>query len=260
MSNQVVGTCLLCDANAPLINGHIIPAWSYRRASVDSSDGLVHLKGESAAIMSKQLREYMLCNQCEQVFSVWENYASSMAVQEDRTFPWLSGSPVLAAVGDDKYVDSSNLDADALCRFAASVIWRASVSRRACPKLWLGKYEGAFKAYLRRERDFPGAANLVTYLLTAPRTFLPPADRIVLTPTQIRHDGYSRYFFVLCGVAFYMFVGPRQPPLYRRRCFARRKHVFTMASDRLMDEVHGFIKASTPRGALARKKEAGLIK
>lgn len=78
---------------------------------------------------------------------------------------------------------------------------------------------------------------MVAYLHKAPKTSLPPADRIFTLPVQKRNDGYSCHKFALCGALFYLFVGERVPLNFHIVCLARTKRVCARPSDRFMAEL-----------------------
>jgi hypothetical protein len=252
-----IGPCRLCSVHGERRKSHILPAWSYRRIVADLPKPARPLQIKPAATIEtdKQIWEYLLCEGCEQRFSRWEKYASQVLVQEDSTFPWLAGTRPVLARGDLAFLDSSELDTETLCLFASSVVWRASVSREAVPKLSLGSYEEPFRKYLAGQAPFPSSANLVAYLQKPPKGNLPPADRIVTLPVQKRNSGYSCHKFALCGVVFYLFVGSQLPEAYGLLCLARTKHVCAIPSDRFMEDLGSMILKSPPKGAFARKQD-----
>lgn len=254
----VIGRCRLCLAKGrQLRDSHIVPAWAYRRimTGVERPANPVQIQDDVAILTSKQAKEHLLCHDCEQRLCGWEDYASKMLVQEDGAFPWLveSRDVAMALNGGEPlgYLDSSSLDAEALALFVTSVVWRASVSKQECPKVNLGPYEERFRRYLRGEAPFPSRANLIVYLQTVPLTALPSADRILTLPTQVTMN-YTLHWFVLCGAAFYLLVG-LQPPIFRRQCFARTRHVHTRPSDQLMSDLGQTSMGAKARGLLARR-------
>lgn len=139
-TTSVIGDCRLCGAvGVPLQDSHIIPKWAYRRArdvsgAFPSADP-IQIEDGVAVQTSAQMKEYMLCYDCEQLFCRDEDYVASLAFQKDQTLGLaklileeevvsfeLSGARVRAA-------PISHLDCQAIARFAASVFWRSHVSR-----------------------------------------------------------------------------------------------------------------------------------
>ena len=250
-----IGPCHLCLAHGERRKSHILPAWAYRRivADLPAPARPLQINARATIETDRQLWEYLLCDACEERVCVWENYASKVLAQEDETFPWLAGSNEVVAREDLGFLDATAFDTDALCRFAASVIWRASVSREAVPKLSLGSYEESFRLYLAGQASFPPPAALVTYLQKPPKTGLPPADRMMTLPVQKRNEGYHCHTVALCGAVFYLFVGARVPQVLSILCMARTGHVCAVPADRFVQDLGKLILTSLPKGAFARK-------
>jgi len=269
--SEKTGQCRLCLAQDVLLrNSHIVPSWAYARIVSDLSKPAnpVSVKGDVAFLSSKQAREYLLCESCEQRLSVWENYASTMVVQEDESFPWIKHSiPLFGRAGSGvaptdeiALLDWSQLDVGALVAFGASVIWRASVSRDAVPGLSLGPYEEAFRRYLAHGDAFPGAARLAVFLHTpARRVGFPPASRMISVPTTVKEGGYTRHWFLLCGASFHLFVGRRLPEFTRHLCFAANRVAIAQPSDNMVDLIGQSVISAEARGLLARMKADGRI-
>jgi hypothetical protein len=249
------GPCRLCLVVCDRRESHIIPAWSFRRlvANVPGDVRVLHVTAEATIATDRQPWEYLLCGECEQRLSVWEDYASRVLAQPDGAFPWLAACRPLVSRDDLEVMDSSGVDTDPLCLFTVSVIWRASVSRRVTPNLSLGTYEEPFRQYVLGLAAFPSKAVLAVHLQKAPATDLPPADRIVTLPVQKRHVGYSCHNFALCGAAFYLFVGGRIPEMFKPRCLSRMRRVYARPSDRLMQELGEMAVKSPPKGAFMRR-------
>ncbi len=162
-NSPVVGTCKLCGNERPLKNSHVLaPSWAFNRVLAGSSSGqFVAFDGRSAILTNNNQREHMLCNDCEQRFSVFENYVSTVTVQTNGDFParvGLSPDPVVpeARLGP--------LDREKITRFAASIFWRMSVSSRQHFRLD-PPFESAFHDYLDSDHlPFPSNACLIVSL------------------------------------------------------------------------------------------------
>jgi len=256
MGAPVSGQCRLClQAGVVLLDGHIVPAWGYRRIMSDIPRPAqpVLINKKNAVLTDKQLTEHMMCAPCEQRLSIWDKYASQMLVQEDRTFPWLDGCELVEATGAGGELgcfDSSALDTSKLALFATSVCWRASVSRIAIPKVSFGPYEEGFRRHLLGEAPFPERASLIVYIQTAPKGNMPSADRMISMPVQGRAQGCDQHWFLLCGASFHLFVGNRIPALFARHCFVRSQHVFTSPADDIVRRLRQSVHESKARGKL----------
>jgi len=65
------GNCKLCDKNTDLQNSHLIPRFVFRWLK-DTSPGHIR-SSENPNVRSQDgKKEYMLCEECEQLFSKWE--------------------------------------------------------------------------------------------------------------------------------------------------------------------------------------------
>ena len=268
---EKIGQCRLCrQEGAELRDSHIVPSWAYARIVSDLAKPAnpVSITGDVALLSSKQVREHMLCEGCEQRLSGWENYASSMVVQEDESFPWIKHSlPVFARVGPDvlptdevALLECSRLDVHALASFGASVVWRASASRVAVPGVSLGPYEDKFRKYLVNGAPFPSVARLVIYVHTpARRIGFPSANRMITVPTTVKNTGYARHWFLLCGVSFHLFVGGLLPEFTRSLCFVGTSRVIAQPSDQMVDLLGDAAIGAKAKGLLARMKAEGRL-
>jgi hypothetical protein len=260
-----IGQCRLClRPDVKLIDGHVAPAWAYRRIVSDLPKPArpVYIHQDAAILTDKQITEYMLCKPCEDRFGVWEKYASKMLVQEDGSFPWVQGTkPMFVTTGADQvgWLDSSALETEKLAAFAASVVWRASISKDACPHVCLGPFEEPFRRHLVGEAPFPTRAHLTVFLHAPSSNGLPPADRMMTLPKTVKEVGYRRHWFLLCGASFHLHVGSLPPGYAKRLCFVATKHVAIMPSDQIVELCGRTVMASKARGLLAKMKERGEI-
>jgi hypothetical protein len=187
------------------------------------------------------IREFLLCTNCENRFSVAENVTSKLVWQVDDTFPWLS--KLGPTIGENVF-DSSAIDVSSVAYFAASIIWRTTMSHGYLGP-GLGKYEVAFRQYLLDKSPFPKQACLLVGLMTDPANpALPPADRVVTLPKTWRANGHHVHEFAICGVFFHLLVGA-QLPRGNRSCFSRAQHVYMAPADVLMTKIARVVGSST---------------
>lgn len=113
--------CALCQKDAVLRNSHILPEFFYRpvyvrphRAIVISTDS--NLKERQA---QKGVREYLLCDECEQKFSRWERYAKENFADGPPNHTQISSNVILV----------SGLDFKTFRLFELSLLWRMGVSK-----------------------------------------------------------------------------------------------------------------------------------
>ncbi len=160
-----VGVCRLCGVHGLLLQSHIVSKAAYRRILLGPDIEVpkrqpVKVTPNASVLTNEQWTERLLCRVCEQRFGNWERYAFPLLSQADGTFPWLAGSTHLGgrAAHSPKAVDATKVSL-----FAASLLWRLSVSGRSTS---LGPYESEFRNYLRVDgTPFPERSRLVITLL-----------------------------------------------------------------------------------------------
>jgi hypothetical protein len=82
---DVIAQCRLClRGDQKLLSSHVVPAWAYRRIlsglPKPARPVQIQNENETAILTDKQAREHMLCNDCEQRLSVWENGECAQAL------------------------------------------------------------------------------------------------------------------------------------------------------------------------------------
>lgn len=87
---SIIGECKLCKNGAvELRESHIIPSWAYKRmrdcSAVGGNPNPIVISNGRASQISDQVKEHLLCESCEQLFSVNERYVSSIAYEKDGT-------------------------------------------------------------------------------------------------------------------------------------------------------------------------------
>ena len=245
-----VEACKLCGTVTTLKWSHIMPAWSYRRASETGSNSrLVDIRDGVAMYRSNQYAEYMLGGECEQLFGDLETYTSKVTLLASGEFPALAEAKKSAQVGR---ADVSALDLNKLVRFAVSVVWRAHVSREFA-EVSLGPYAKGLADYLRDERaTLPDSARVLLQLL-APSADALPIDRILIPPTVARKAGNHAHNFVLVGMWFQVMVGQSFPPREVLPCLERDRACVITDGELLTRIVSETRAAATPKGTFARR-------
>lgn len=115
------GQCRLCLNERELCNSHIIPEFGYKNVYVQDLKGnrLQKLSVEPFAKPElthhkKGFREFLLCEDCENKFSVWETYVANLL---NRNIPDQTSGTLILEV---EYVK--------LRMFLLSILWRSSIS------------------------------------------------------------------------------------------------------------------------------------
>lgn len=259
-----IANCKLClSENVELQNSHILPSWAYKQVRGDSKDIINYSRG-IVGYSDKQLKEHLLCSGCEQKIGRRENYVKSISFNEKGECQAIDllGFDVGQSNNNDKiaWTDASNLDKQSIAYFAASVIWRASISFKGKRKVSLGLYQEVLREYLNEQIDFPKEANLIAHFHD-PYQDQPFYQLATLPVTSIltnnRHRIHCHIFFC-AGVLYKMFLGKNIPSAFQELCLIHRENplVFwtSIDQDSTMDGVRETIVSAEARGRLAKVK------
>lgn len=104
------GTCKLCGKNTKLIKSHLIPKFIGNWVKSTGITGYIRQTNEVHKRAQDTAKEYLLCRECEALFSDWErNFANKIF------YPFV-----------DKNVSTSNYD-EWMSKFCASLSWRTLI-------------------------------------------------------------------------------------------------------------------------------------
>src|SRR5580704_15161968 len=124
------GRCALCLQDGKAIcESHLIAEGIYWRAGEDR----VVMTSQIFVSISNQVKDYLLCRECEAKFGAAENYILPLVRQHDASFPLLEklkASEPLGPTVNGSLVYSGpavGIDVDTFAYFALSMFWRASV-------------------------------------------------------------------------------------------------------------------------------------
>src|SRR5574337_1403481 len=108
--------CALCGEPHQLANSHIIPEFLYKSLydELHRFHVLSLIPDQGNSLKQKGIREPLLCQGCEQKFSVWERYASLA----------LEGGVDLTYRRERNLVYISGLDYAKFRLFQLSIVWR----------------------------------------------------------------------------------------------------------------------------------------
>jgi hypothetical protein len=220
--------CKLCLRVSDLQKSHLLPASLFKksRTSGASNPNPMFVTEKRGVQTSHQLRDFVLCRDCEQLLSRKGEAYTMTQVFDGSKFPLLDtlhtstptwGGPEF--VGYDLLATPS-IDRDQLGYFALSVFWRASVhiwrERGEKPLMIdLGEhYNEALRQYLLGQAGFP--PNVV--LLVIACTDALSRDSFY-TPSMGRKGTDRTYSFMAKGINFLMIVGKQmQAPEIKGLC------------------------------------------
>jgi hypothetical protein len=233
MGQVKTGQCRLClDEGVRLLDSHVFPKWTYRRLRPKDSDGTnpnpYRITPDRIVQTSRQVREYLLCPECESRLDVWENYVAKLAHTETRTSPLVTylrrqNRTYRWDRKSGEYGLLDDYDTKALASFGLSLFWRASVSSQQDTRgMRLGpKYEEIVRQFLMGaitlppslaimmdvvDPDHPGTSRIALVSTILPQTFREPEANCHYHTTLV------------CGLVFQLYVGQRLPTWARHRC------------------------------------------
>ena len=232
--SEVTGDCRLCGARqVPLRDSHILPSWAYRRArdttnSIGAPDP-IRVSNGVAVQTSEQMKEYLLCEACEQRLCKDENCVSKLAYQDDGTPGILRVLKPGSVVQAGKRINGlatraapiSHLDCGAIARFAASVFWRAHVAqknRSESLRLWNPQAE-ALRKFVLGESALPNRMCLTLFVAVDGEDFKTVHSSTLATPASAKRGDDSAHQFIISGLVFNLTTGTHSIPevLSRRR-------------------------------------------
>lgn len=220
------GICKLCLKPAVLRRSHILPDMAYagiieknlhpRMVIVqDVVEGRISDKTQQTGY-----REWLLCENCELRFSVYERYASEHFFRAKLTVPTSES---------DRLVRISGLNYAPLKLYLLSVLWRASVAEgRFFRCVDLGdRHEERLRQML--DAEDPGKADeygcLITPLL--PESFT-RVEHLLSMPARTRTDQHNTCLFQYRGFVFHYYVSRHRISPGLRQTFLNEEGGLTM--------------------------------
>jgi uncharacterized protein YlaI len=220
------GPCALCRKIRTLNNSHFMTAALYKLFRIGTDRRHVVLTpGMKPARTTKQIKAYLLCDECEERFNKeGENWVLANGVQENDDFPLQSALKTAEPkfTNDDfatfSGLDTPGLELDKLGYFAISILWRAAVfdwskvSQDGPEQLNFGPYREQLRLYLLGG-TFPDDACLFIYIAKN------KTDRVIIPPRGGRApNGTFHYSFHIPGFLFMMVLGKKIPQTMRSMC------------------------------------------
>jgi hypothetical protein len=221
LDEMPIGICKLCLKSAALQKSHLLPSamWRITRDASRRNPNPVLVGKEVTTTTSRQISDYLLCAQCEELFSKHGESWIMRQVWNGRHFPLadkLKGAIAHYQVEDARAFSSTaaEIDADKLAYFALSVIWRAGVHEWTLPHngkmdlLDLGPAEEQIRRYLLGESPFPDRVGVIVNVCDdqlSKDSLYPPCPYL--------HVPGLAYSMMTRGVNFLVFVNVLDPSL-----------------------------------------------
>jgi hypothetical protein len=193
----------------PLQKSHIVPRWSYRRAT--STDGQrnpnpVWYSEGKVFQTSRQIVEQLLCSACEQAIGVDEGAVARLAGTVEAPSPLVSSMP-------RHFPKIGYLDEDTgwhFLRFAISIFWRAHLSHRPEFQDFLLPDDLAsdFRLFLIDGSPLPSTHPVLMTVLDYSHGI--HVGTLVSLPKASKTDGEYAASFVMGGMIFEIPRGPNE--------------------------------------------------
>jgi hypothetical protein len=187
----------------------VVPRWAYARLR-DTRPGEppepIAIANGVARRSAKQVKEHMLCGDCEQKLGVYDNDVSKLACEGGR-FPALAcvGRIVATASEGSELADAGSLDSARLIYFACSIVWRGHEAQ-SLPECKLGPLAEDFRSFVNAERG-PPPKVIVTLSLLRNEAGSANMASIVTMPLTQRKRPHFTHEFALCGLYFAVSTG-----------------------------------------------------
>ena len=223
-----VGVCKLCLETKDLQDSHLIPRamYSYVRTPAQKNPNPVVIGRNVTATTSKQVSDYVLCSDCEQLFNRnGENWVLRQ-VWNGKRFPLLER----LSLAHQDYTfrealvfsgSAVGIDTEKLAYFGLSVVWRAAVHRWNTPfggftqPVDLGTAEEPIRRFLLGQSVFPCEATVMATVCAdggSAGTFF--------MPTGISGVPWKGFAMLTLGIHFLVYLEPL-PPVVREFCCVR---------------------------------------
>lgn len=189
----------------PLKKSHIIPEFIYRSLYDDKHRFMkIALDTDKKfTYQQKGLREYLLCDSCEQLLSKHERYASLV----------LNGGAELTIEQKGAHIHLQGIQYASFKLFALSILWRASISNNSTfNQVTLGPHEDKIRQMILNES--PGKESEYPFILSPIMHDDIVQTALIIQPTWTRIDKHFTYRFVFGGIAWLFVVSSHTPPSY----------------------------------------------
>jgi len=224
-------------------------------------DHPIHFRGGRAYESQEQVKEFLLCRDCEQRFSKVETrVADLLPLRDGKLAPILDRIGGLIETNADglRVVELGRVSGDDLAHFAASVLWRGHVSQHFHVKLG-DRYAEQFRVFLLGHAAFPENAACLVYFYD-----LPFDDAVDVKATTVgvetfkRKDGRGPHWhgFMVFGLRFVIQLGNQLNASVVRLCVVRQQRLLLARQEHLAKWLGRSILGAQPDQKLERKLDA----
>lgn len=218
--------CALCGRDKELRGSHIIPEFVYRQLYDSKHRFHILSTGDkhTRTFEQKGVREELLCERCEQKFSVHERYARGV----------LLGGTEIVVRHRGEYLELSGLDYKKFKLFQLSILWRAGVAKHPMfSRVKLGPHEQKLRQMLNE--DNPGRPDQYCCVVIGLRSEEEIQMGFIDQPTRLRIDGHTVYRFIFAGFMWVYFVSSHAVPGMFRHVVLNEKGEMKVSIGRFED-------------------------
>jgi hypothetical protein len=229
-TKSIIGICKLCLRRRQLQQSHLLGRAFYRM-SKENGSGPIAMTPEIILPTSRQVRDFVLCGDCEQLFNRnGEAYVSSL-VYDGVRFPLLDKLNVAMTVKEESNLrvysaSAMGLNDHKIAYFGLSVFWRASVHSWVTigaqeTSIRLGATEEPIRKCLIGEGPFPANIALVVHACSDAMS-----KGLIFFPAKAVGSTYETYSMLVRGVYFRLLAGLSPHARGRRLCIVNSpRHV-----------------------------------
>jgi hypothetical protein len=214
------GKCRLCLKDSVLNNSHIIPEYFYK-PMYDTKHRFLKVSPEpnkKNKFVQKGLREYLLCNDCEQHINEFEKYANSVMFYE----------PPKNINQNHRIAFIEGIDYKLMKLFQLSIIWRASVSSlQTFSEVKLGPHQERLRKMVLDSK--PGKYTDYGCLQTAifiERNKL--ASDLLMPVDLVKINNFKTYRFIFGGMMWLYFVSNHNEKFKYKNMFLQENGTLTL--------------------------------
>jgi hypothetical protein len=215
---NTIGECRLCLKVRPLCESHLIPAGAFRllRDPAAKNPNPVYVGDDEAFTSSKQAKDYLLCEPCEQLFTKrGEDWVLANCYRAKDDFKIREAlyrhKPAVSDSGGTALYQANlipEIDVDRLIYFGVSIFWRAGAHTWKHGKdevhIQLGSYLEPLRLFLLDQGPFPEQMALSLRAFAMDTIGLSAYD-----PGSVPRAGCHLHAFSIPGLVFSLLVGRR---------------------------------------------------
>lgn len=190
--------CRLCLGGKELCKSHVLPEFLYEKMYEDPHKFMLKRVGDKPKIKQKGLYERLLCEDCEQKISRYEDYTSEL-LKNRRNWP---------STEDSRFFTLQDFDYELVKGFFLSILWRSSIAKGPIfEQVNLGVNEEKLRVrLLNSDVGSPRQYSVLMYTLAdGPFSLLDDEKfleefHFIQSPTRFRFDKNWAYEFVYMGL------------------------------------------------------------